>query len=57
MSWSSVNAVTPKGGLVSPEGTQERNKEDWRPVEVPIKGVIPLSPDLCLIETGFFGFF
>ena len=29
MSGSSLNAATPKGEPVSPEGTQEGNKEDW----------------------------
>ena len=41
----SVNAVTLKAGPVSPEGTQERNKEDWPTGEVHIKGVIPVNPD------------
>ena len=40
----SVRTATPKGGPVSLEGTQERNK-DWPRVEVHIKGVIPVSPD------------
>ena len=45
---SSVNAVTPKGELVSPEGTQERNKEYWPTTEVPIEGMSPVSPDLYI---------
>ena len=46
MSQSSVKTVTPKGGLVSPEGTWERTKEDWPSAEVHIQGVIPVSLDL-----------
>ena len=44
MSQSSVRTATPKGGPVSPEGNQERNK-DWPKAEVHDKGVIPVSPD------------
>ena len=36
----------PKGGPLSPEGTQERNKDDLPTAEVHIKGVIPISPDI-----------
>jgi len=49
MPWSSVSAATPKGEPVSPEGTQERNKEYWTRPEVHIKGVIPLTPDFCIL--------
>ena len=40
--------TTPKAGPMSPEGTQERNKEDWPTAEVPIKAVIPGSPDIYI---------
>ena len=55
MSQSSVRIATPQDGPVSPEGTQGRNKEQWPTAEVPIKGMIPVIPDLHLlpIETGF----
>ena len=46
MSQSSAGTATPKDRLVSPQGTQERNKEDWPTAEVQIKGVIPVSPEL-----------
>ena len=45
MSLSSARTATPKGGLVSPEEPEERNK-DWPTAEVQLKGVIPGSPDL-----------
>ena len=32
MSQSSMSAATPKGELVNPEGTQERNKETNKPL-------------------------
>ena len=48
MKWPSVRTATPKGGPVSPEGTQERNKEDWPTAEVYIKGGTPVSPDIYI---------
>ena len=48
--WSSVRIATPKGGPVSPEGTQERTKEDCPTAEVHIKEVIPLSPDFYIFQ-------
>ena len=32
-----MGTTTPKGGPVSSEGTQERNKEDWPTAEVQIQ--------------------
>ena len=41
-------SATPKGELVSPEGTQKRNKEYWPIAEVHNKGVVPIRPDLYI---------
>ena len=46
--WTKDVTVTRKGGSVSTEETQKRSREDWPTAEMPIKGVIPLSPDLCI---------
>ena len=48
MPQSSVSAATPKGEPVSPEGTQEGNKEAGPTAEGQIKGETPGSPDLCI---------
>ena len=48
-----VRTATPKGAgrgggrAVSPEGTQQRNK-DWSEAEVHIKGGIPVSPEFYI---------
>ena len=44
----SVRRATSKGGLGSPEGTQERSKEDWPTAEVHFKGGNPGSPDIYI---------
>ena len=48
-----------QSGPVSPEGTQERNKEDWPSAEMCIKGVILVSPDLYIFpwELAFCKYF
>ena len=48
MSQSFVNEATHKGEVVSPEETQERYKYWLQTAEVHIKGVILVSPDLCI---------
>ena len=48
-----MGTATPKGGPVSPEGTQERNR-DWPAAEVHIKGVIPEAQTLLSsLRNGF----